>query len=62
MKSVTKTYSSANNNSYTNTADKSATGKAWLTSDCEMGFIAGADASNGKGYASSYSEWTSGGT
>lgn len=62
MKNITKLTSSANNNSQTNSADVSTTAKAWIPSDCEMGFIAGADNSNGKGYASSYSEWTSGGS
>lgn len=63
MKSVTKTYSSVCNNNQNNSADKSSTGKAWCTSDCEMGFVAGAGGeTTEKGQASSYSEWTSGGT
>ena len=62
IKTVTKLTCTVQNNSQTNTADGQTSCKGWLPSDCEMGFTAGADYNNGKGYSSSYSEWTSGGS
>lgn len=62
MKSITKLSATATNSSQTGAANGSTTAKAWLPSDCEMGFPPGHDYNNGKGYAASYSEWTQGGS
>ena len=56
IKSVTKKTSSASNGNQNNTADVQTTAKCWLPSECEMGFT------SSSGYASSYQEWTVGGS
>ena len=62
IKTVTKLTSTVQNGNQTNSADGQTECKGWLPSDCEMGFPSGGDYNNGKGYSSSYSEWTSGGS
>lgn len=62
MLTITKLTCGSTNSSQTGTANVETTAKGFITSDCEMGFIKGADSSIGKGYAASYTEWTKGRT
>lgn len=63
VKSIIKlTCESEPNRTQTQIANTESTQKGFLPSDCEMGFIAGADNSQGKGYAMSYQEWAKDGS
>lgn len=59
---ITKlTCTSEPNGTQTLTADGKTTAKGFIPSDCEMGFIPGADYTSIKGYSISYQEWAENG-